>query len=119
MIKLSSILLNELEKPTQIYAPGYGPEKGPKDIISKGFATGPAEIDPETGKVTTSVEYLPQFKKMRVDLLRKRDEIKPFKFMTSNPDISNTAKEIDKLIGKLSQLIFALDKMVELQQKLK
>jgi len=53
---------------------------------------------------------------MRIDLIQKRNDIKPFKF-SANPDIVKVATEADKMIGKLSQLIFALDKMVELQQK--
>jgi hypothetical protein len=53
---------------------------------------------------------------MRIDLIQKRNEIKPFKF-SANEDIAKIATETDKMFGKLSQLIFALDKMVELQQK--
>jgi len=115
MIKLLNIL-SELEKPQQIYSPGYGPGNEPDQLISKGFTTTPPEIDPETGRSTSFVKYLPAFKQMRIDLVKKRNEVKPFKF-SSNPDIANTAKEVDKIMGKLSQLIFVLDKMVELQQK--
>ena len=59
---------------------------------------------------------MPKFKQMRVDLIQKRNDIKPFKF-SANPDIVKVATEADRMIGKLSQLIFALDKMIELQQK--
>jgi hypothetical protein len=55
---------------------------------------------------------------MRIDLIKKRNELKPFKF-SANEDIAKVAAEADKTIGKLSQLIFALDKMIELQQKSK
>ena len=48
--------------------------------------------------------------------MQQRNDIKPFKF-SSNPDIASVAKEADKIAGKLSQLIFALDKMIELQSK--
>jgi hypothetical protein len=109
MIKLSD-LLNEA---AYVQLPG-GEE--PEELISKGFTTSKPEVDPETGKITTTVQYLPKFKQMRFDLMQQRSDIKPFKF-SANPDIANIAKEADKAIGKLSQLIFALDKMVELQQK--
>jgi len=112
MIKLSEIL-------QEVYV-----EKPPKDIegaeelIQKGFKMGEPEIDPATGKISTSVTYLPKFKQMRIELIQKRNEIKPFKF-SANEDIAKVASEADKTMGKLSQLIFALDKMIELQQKSK
>ena len=109
MIKLSD-LLNEA---AYVQLPSG---ESPEELISKGFTTSKPEVDPETGKITTTVQYLPKFKQMRVDLIQKRNDIKPFKF-SANPDIVKVATEADKMIGKLSQLIFALDKMVELQQK--
>jgi hypothetical protein len=45
-----------------------------------------------------------------------RKEFQPFKF-SSNPDIASVSKEINSNMTKLSQLIFALDKMIELQRK--
>ena len=114
MIKLTDII-NELEKPKNIYAPGQEP-KNDDDMIQKGFSTSKPEIDPETGRISTNVTYLPKLKEMRIDLIKKRNEIKPFKF-SRNEDIAHTAKEADKMFGKLVQLIFALDKMIELQQK--
>ena len=109
MIKLSDLL----KEAAYVQLPGG---ESPEELISKGFTTSKPEVDPETGKITTSVQYLPKFKQMRIDLMQKRNEIKPFKF-SANPDLANIAKEADKMIGKLSQLIFALDKMIELQQK--
>ena len=109
MIKLSDLL----KEAAYVQLPS-GEE--PEELISKGFTTSKPELDPETGKITTSVQYLPKFKQMRFDLMQQRNDIKPFKF-SANPDIVNVAKETDKMIGKLSQLIFALDKMIELQQK--
>lgn len=106
-------LFNLLKEATYVQMPD---KDNPEELISKGFTTSKPEVDPETGKITTSVTYLPKFKQMRIDLMQKRNEIKPFKF-SSNPDITKVATEADKMIGKLSQLIFALDKMVELQQK--
>lgn len=114
MIKLIDIL-NELEKPSQIYAPGIQPGKG-DDIIQKGFELTPSEINPETGTVTSTVKYLPKFEQIRRDVLKMRKEFQPFKF-SSNEDIAKLAKDINTNMTKLSQMIFALDKMVELQRK--
>ena len=109
----------KLEKLLQEVYVEMPPEKdGGEELIQKGFKMGQPEVDPETGKVTSSVTYLPKFKQMRIELMQKRNEIKPFKF-SANEDIVKVATEADKMFGKLSQLIFALDKMVELQQKSK
>ena len=108
MIKLFDLL----KEATYVQMPNDNPE----ELISKGFTTSKPEVDPETGKITTSVTYLPKFKQMRIDLIQKRNEIKPFKF-SANPDIAKVALETDRMVGKLSQLIFALDKMIELQSK--
>ena len=109
MIKLSDII----KEVAYVEMP---PNDSAEELIQKGFAMGKPEVDPATGKISTSVKYLPKFKQMRIELIQKRNEIKPFKF-SSNADIAKVASEADKMIGKLSQLIFALDKMVELQQK--
>ena len=112
MIKLSYII----KEAAYVEMP---PEKdGGEELIQKGFKMGQPEIDPATGKISSSVTYLPKFKQMRIELIQKRNEIKPFKF-SANEDIAKVANEADKMIGKLSQLIFALDKMIELQQKSK
>ena len=112
MIKLSDII----KEAAYVEMP---PEKdGGEELIQKGFKIGEPEIDPATGKISSSVTYLPKFKQMRIELIQKRNEIKPFKF-SANEDIAKVASEADKMIGKLSQLIFALDKMIELQQKSK
>ena len=112
MIKLSDII----KEAAYVEMP---PEKdGGEELIQKGFKIGEPEIDPATGKISSSVTYLPKFKQMRIELIQKRNEIKPFKF-SANEDIAKVASEADKTMGKLSQLIFALDKMIELQQKSK
>jgi len=109
MIKLSDLL----KEATYVQLPGG--EK-PEELISKGFTMSKPEVDPETGKITTSVKYLPKFKQMRFELMQQRKQISPFKH-SSNPDIAKIATEANKMIGKLSQLILALDEMIELQQK--
>jgi hypothetical protein len=109
MIKLSEIL-------QEVYVEMPPEKDGGEELIQKGFKMSQPEVDPETGKISSTVTYLPKFKQMRIDLIQKRNEIKPFKF-SANEDIAKVATETDKMFGKLSQLIFALDKMVELQQK--
>lgn len=112
MIKLSDII----KEAAYVEMP---PEKeGGEELIQKGFKMGQPEVDPATGRISSTVTYLPKFKQMRIELLQKRNEVKPFKF-SANEDIVKVATEADKMFGKLSQLIFALDKMIELQQKSK
>jgi hypothetical protein len=113
MIKLIDIL-NELEKPSQIYSPGQKP--GNEPLIQRGFELTSSEVDPETGTVTSTVKYLPKFEQIRREVLKMRKEFQPFKY-SSNPDIAKVAKDINTNMTKLSQMIFALDKMVELQRK--
>jgi len=109
MIKLEKLL-------QEVYVEMPSKKDDTEELIQKGFKMGEPEIDPTTGKISTSVTYLPKFKQMRIDLMQKRNELKPFKF-SANEDIAKIATEADKMFGKLSQLIFALDKMIELQQK--
>ena len=113
MIKLIDIL-NELEKPSQIYSPGQ--KLGNEPLIQRGFELTQSEVDPETGTVTSTVKYLPKFEQIRREVLKMRKEFQPFKY-SSNPDIAKIAKDINTNMTKLSQMIFALDKMVELQRK--
>jgi hypothetical protein len=116
MIKLINIL-KELERPKNIYAPGVEPsDLGDEDLVKKGFKLGEPEIDPETGAVSSKVEYLPEFEEIRKYIIKKRKEFQPFKF-SSNPDVAKIAKDINTYMTKLSQLIFALDKIIELNKK--
>jgi hypothetical protein len=84
--------------------------------MQQGFKLNKSTIDPETGTSTTTVTYLPKFEQVRRQILTLRKEFQPFKF-SSNPDIADVAKDINTNMTKLSQLIFALDKMIELQRK--
>jgi hypothetical protein len=107
MIKLTD-LLNEVyvEKP----------EMADDDLMSQGFKLGEPEVDPETGTSSTTVTYLPKFEQIRRQILTMRKEFQPFKF-SANEDIAKISKEINTNMTKLNQLIFALDKMIELQKK--
>jgi len=115
MIKLQDLL--ELEKPKNIYSSeeeqGNAPEK---DLMKQGFKLGKATIDPETGASVTDVTYLPAFEQIRRQALTMRKEFQPFKF-SANEDIAKVAKDINTNLTKVSQLIFALEKMIELQNK--
>jgi hypothetical protein len=108
MIKLKD-LLDEV----YVQVPG---DQGDEELMQKGFKLGKATTDPETGAVSTDVEYLPEFETVRRQILRMRKEFQPFKY-AADENVAKVAKEINSNMTKLSQLIFALDKMVELQRK--
>ena len=115
MYKLLEIL-KELEKPENIYAPGYKPsEEADDDFIKKGYKT-ITTVNPETGRAESEVLYLPKFDEIRKNIIKDRKEIQPFKF-SSNQDIAKLAKETNTMMTKLAQMIFALDKMIELERK--
>jgi hypothetical protein len=91
--------------------------EGPDDaLMQQGFKLGKPEIDPETGTSSTTVTYLPKFEELRRQILMMRKEFQAFYF-SSNEDISKISREINKNLKKSSELIFALDKMIELQRK--
>lgn len=115
MIKLTT-LIKELDKPKQLYAPGYSPEVDDDSFLEKGYKLGNPKVDPETGTVTTDVINLPKFEELRRQITMMRKEFQPFKF-SSNEDISKISKDINTNLTKLSQLIFALDKMIELHRQ--
>jgi hypothetical protein len=91
-------------------------DTGDEELLQKGFKLGEPTVDPETGAVTTNVEYLPEFEEIRRRLLTMRKEFQPFKF-AADENISKVAKDINTNLTKLNQLIFALGKMIELQRK--
>lgn len=92
------------------------PEAPDEDLMQQGYKLGKPEIDPSTGASMSTVTYLPKFEQIRKDVIQMRKEFQPFKF-SSNPDISSLAKDINTNMTKLSQMIFALDKMIELQRQ--
>jgi hypothetical protein len=109
MIKLKD-LLNEA------YVQMPGGEEGDEELMQKGFKLGKATTDPETGAISTDVTYLPEFENIRRKILTMRKEFQPFKF-AADENVAKVAKEINSNMTKLSQLIFALDKMIELNKK--
>ena len=108
MIKLTDLL--------EVYVQSPDGEEGDDTLMKKGFKLGKATIDPETGASVTDVTYLPAFEQIRRQTLTMRKEFQPFKF-SSNEDIAKGAKDINTNLTKVSQLIFALEKMIELQNK--
>jgi hypothetical protein len=110
MIKLTD-LLNE-----KVYVQTPDGEEGDDSLMKQGFKLGKATVDPETGASVTDVTYLPAFEQIRRQALTMRKEFQPFKF-SSNEDIAKVSKEINTNLTKVSQLIFALEKMIELQNK--
>jgi hypothetical protein len=120
MIKLIDIL-NEAEIPVT----GTGGEKvaafkvkepAGDEAFKRGYKSIKTTIDPDTGQMTTEFEALPKFDTIRRQLLSYRKEVQPFKYST-NEDVAKVAKEANSLLTKASQMIFTLDRMLELQRK--
>lgn len=111
-------ILKELEKPKKVYTDEPEAEKMDDDFLKKGFKLGKPIVDPETGSVGHEVTYLPNFEKIRRDVIHMRTEFQPYKF-SGDKDIAKLAKDINTNLTKISQMIFALDKMVELYKKSK
>jgi hypothetical protein len=108
MIKLTDLL--------EVYVQTPDGEEGDDTLMKQGFKLGKATVDPETGASVTDVTYLPAFEQIRRQALSMRKEFQPFKF-SANEDIAKVAKDINTNLTKVSQLIFALEKMIELQNK--
>jgi len=62
MIKLEKLL-------QEVYVEMPPKNDGAEELIQKGFKMGEPEVDPATGKISTSVTYLPKFKQMRIELM--------------------------------------------------
>jgi hypothetical protein len=108
MIKLTDLL--------EVYVQSPDSEEGDDTLMKQGFKLGKATVDPETGASVTDVTYLPAFEQIRRQTLSMRKEFQPFKF-SANEDIAKVSKDINTNLTKVSQLIFALEKMIELQNK--
>ena len=108
MIKLTDLL--------EVYVQTPDGEEGDETLMKQGFKLGKATVDPETGASITDVEYLPEFEQIRRNILTMRKQFQPFKF-SADENIAKVAKEINTNMTKLSQLVFAIDKMIELQNK--
>ena len=109
MIKLTDLL-------EEVYVQTPDGEEGDDTLMKQGFKLGKATVDPETGASVTDVTYLPAFEQIRRQALTMRKEFQPFKF-SANEDIAKIAKNINTNLTKVSQMIFALEKTIELQNK--
>lgn len=116
MIKLAE-LLNELDKPEQIYTPGYNPKREDDDLIKKGFRTVGTVIDPETGRSSSDVEYLPKFDKLKRDLGDTARAVRPFKFK-SDPSIALVTKKLITSLNKAQELMGVLDGLIKAEKGL-
>jgi hypothetical protein len=108
MIKLKDLLKEVyVEKPIAV---------DDEDLMKKGFKLGKPTVNPETGAIASDVTYLPEFENVRRQVLKMRKEFQPFNY-SSNADVAKISKEITKHMTQISQLIFALDKTIELERK--
>jgi len=108
MIKLLDLLKEEIE-----VRPPMADMPPDDDFIKQGFRT----KDGGEGEFST-VEYLPSFEKVKRSLIKDRNEFQFLKFH-SNENIAKTAKDLNTLLTKASNMVFTLQKMVELEQKTK
>jgi hypothetical protein len=111
MIKLTD-LINELDKPKNIYAPGANPETPSDDFLQRGYRMTNTTIDPETGKTFSDVEYLPEFDRIKMEIGNFAKTFRTYKF-SSNPDIASVATKLVTALNKADQLTTVLNNMVK------
>lgn len=119
-------IINELDKPKKIYADRESgkeitmadltPEEY-DELMRKGTVLVKLPPDPSRPEASSSqVINLPKIDQIKRDVIKNKKEFDAFTFST-NPDIKNTAKEINKLYNQLFRAMNALDKMLDLQRK--
>ena len=119
-------IINELEKPAKIYAdrePGQEitmadltPEEY-EELMRRGSVLVRMPSDPNRPEtIVSKVINLPKIDQIKREVIQNKREFDVFTF-SANPDIKNTAKEINKLYNQLFRAMNALDKMLELQRK--
>jgi hypothetical protein len=120
-------ILQELEKPKQIYAPGGSPSDelniknlSPKDkekLLQQGTLMVPLPQDPTRPEtIGAQVINLPKIDQVKRDIIKNKKEFDIFVYST-NPEIKATAKQINKLHNDLFKAMDALDKLLELQKQ--
>ena len=124
-MKLQDIL-KELEKPTKIYADRDPSQKvtiadlTPEErdeLMKKGSILVKMPKDPNRPEtIVSQVINLPKIDQIKKDVIQNKREFDVFTF-SANPDIKNTAKEINNLYNKLFRAMNALDKLLELQKQ--
>ena len=119
-------LIKELDKPSKIYADrdpnkqvtmaDLTPEEY-EELLRKGSILVKMPPDPNRPEtISSQVINLPKIDQIKREVIQNKKEFDVFTFST-NPDIKNTAKEINKLYNQLFRAMNALDKMLELQRK--
>lgn len=119
-------LIKELEKPKQIYADrpaskevtmsDLTPEEY-EELMKRGSVLVKVPSDPNRPETSVSqVINLPKIDKIKKDVIQNKREFDIFTF-SANPDIKNTAKEINKLYNQLFRAMNALDKLLDLQRQ--
>jgi hypothetical protein len=111
MIKLTD-LINELDKPKNIYAPGANPETPSDDFLQKGFRLKGTSINPITGASMSDVEYLPEFDRIKMEIGNFAKTFRTYKF-SSNPDIASVATKLVTALNKADQLTTVLNNMIK------
>lgn len=115
MIKLQD-LINELDKPQDVYSPGEGPET---DSFSKqGFRLKGTTVDPKTGTSSSTVEYEPDIKKIARSLEKYRDE---FRIVSKSnvSDIKELAENINVALHRIAKATYRLNEMIQYNKKYK
>ena len=119
-------IIKELDKPKKIYVdrqPGQEvtmadltPEEY-EELLKRGSVLVKIPSDPNRPETSVSqVINLPRIDQIKREVIQNKREFDVFTFST-NPDIKNTAKEINKLYNQLFRAMNALDKMLELQRR--
>jgi hypothetical protein len=117
-------IISELNKPKQIYAdrePGkeltladLTPEEL-DDLFKKGSVMVPISDPSRPGASASQVFYLPKMDQIKKDIVQNKREFDVFNFV-KDPDIKETAKEINKLYNRLYRTMDALDKLIKLKK---
>jgi len=103
MIKLVD-LLNELDKPEQMYVSGFSPENYDMDFLKKGYRMTGTTIDPETGKSTSNVEQVADFKRISNMLGEMLQEIRPLRgLIGEQPYIKTIRTQSAELVEHLNK----------------
>jgi translation initiation factor 2 gamma subunit (eIF-2gamma) len=119
MIKLAE-LLNELDKPEQMYVPGFSPEEQDKEFLKKGYRMVGTTIDPETGRSSSNVEQIAQFNKISNELSSIMRQIRPLKRLIAGKEdmllrqIKNKATDIVSDLGKAQTAINDLSGLIDI-----
>lgn len=119
-------ILKELDKPKKIYV-----DKDPSrqvtmadltpeeydELMKRGSLLVKMPSDPNRPETSVSqVINLPKIDQIKREVIKNKKEFDVFTF-SSNPDIKNTAKEINKLYNQLFRAMNALDKLLDLQKQ--